>query len=412
MCKEYINIQTKEIIDKEIVYKLKDNAMLKHRIELFEQWNFEKNSNLGLDVYKITQGSGKKAWWVCSHEHEWQTAVHHRAGDRKQDCPYCSGNKVLKGFNDLWTTHPEVARNLWDTNDGYLYSQGSDQKVNWKCRECKSIIKNKVIHSVMRQGVYCTSCRDGMSFGEKVIYSLLEQNNIEFMNDVAMEWSGRKRYDFYLPTQNTIIEVNGKQHYEEMSGSWQDGGGLEYEMKNDAFKMKIAMDNGIEEYIVLDARESTIDWMENSVRHSKLLDFLETMRFDVALNFTSKSFLIMSCKLWEDGMELKDIQEKLHLSESAVRAHLRKGTKLNLCSYGQEEEYEKRRKEQGIKMKKPVVQLTSDGDFIREWDSATDASRNMNVLARGIASVCTDKRQHAGGFKWMHKDKYDALTKN
>lgn len=29
-------------------------------------------------------------------------------------CPVCSGKTVVKGVNDLWTTHPEVAKLLKD----------------------------------------------------------------------------------------------------------------------------------------------------------------------------------------------------------------------------------------------------------------------------------------------------------
>ena len=31
-----------------------------------------------------------------------------------QSCPYCSHRKVLSGFNDLATTHPELVASEWD----------------------------------------------------------------------------------------------------------------------------------------------------------------------------------------------------------------------------------------------------------------------------------------------------------
>lgn len=36
--------------------KLADNAMLKARPELFDEWCFEKNDELGFDIYKVTKG--------------------------------------------------------------------------------------------------------------------------------------------------------------------------------------------------------------------------------------------------------------------------------------------------------------------------------------------------------------------
>ncbi|MDC6267367.1 hypothetical protein [Lysinibacillus fusiformis] len=50
----YINIQSGEALDMKHVESLKDNAMLKHSPHLFEEWDFEKNVELGIDVYKIT----------------------------------------------------------------------------------------------------------------------------------------------------------------------------------------------------------------------------------------------------------------------------------------------------------------------------------------------------------------------
>ncbi|MFM7785036.1 MAG: hypothetical protein ACKPE6_10410, partial [Gammaproteobacteria bacterium] len=49
-------------------------------------------------------------------------------------CPYCIGKKILAGFNDLSTTHPELATEAfkWDpTTLGF----GSGKKVKWKCPE-------------------------------------------------------------------------------------------------------------------------------------------------------------------------------------------------------------------------------------------------------------------------------------
>lgn len=31
---------------------------------------------------------------------------------RGSRCPVCAGKKVLIGYNDLWTTHPEIAKSL------------------------------------------------------------------------------------------------------------------------------------------------------------------------------------------------------------------------------------------------------------------------------------------------------------
>ena len=75
--------------------------------ELMAEWNWEKNDELELDPKTLTLGSGKKAWWMCSKGHEWEAACYSRVAGNQ--CPICSGRKVLVGYNDLSTLAPEIA---------------------------------------------------------------------------------------------------------------------------------------------------------------------------------------------------------------------------------------------------------------------------------------------------------------
>ena len=73
-----------------------DYCRLYQKQFLLEEWDPEKN--LPLTPQTITYGSKKMIWWRCENAHEWQAAVYTRsAGSR---CPYCTGRKVLVGFND------------------------------------------------------------------------------------------------------------------------------------------------------------------------------------------------------------------------------------------------------------------------------------------------------------------------
>lgn len=102
---------------------------------LMREWNFDKNDPLGFDPGKIGTGSHYKVWWICSLGHEWQAQIKARCSGT--GCPYCAGNKVLKGFNDLSTIHPELLEE-WDFDkNGELDPEGitfgSNNKVWWKC---------------------------------------------------------------------------------------------------------------------------------------------------------------------------------------------------------------------------------------------------------------------------------------
>jgi hypothetical protein len=84
----------------------------------------------GWDPTTLTAGSGKKVGWKCDLEHKWNTPVSGRS--RGQGCPVCSGRSVDTGFNDLATTHPELAAQA-DGWDPTTLKAGSNKKVKWKC---------------------------------------------------------------------------------------------------------------------------------------------------------------------------------------------------------------------------------------------------------------------------------------
>jgi hypothetical protein len=84
------------------------------------------------DPTSLTAGSDKKMPWKCTaHGHEWKAAVADRTGGNKLGCPVCSNQRVLAGFNDLQTTHPELAKEA--QFDPTTLTAGTNKKMPWKC---------------------------------------------------------------------------------------------------------------------------------------------------------------------------------------------------------------------------------------------------------------------------------------
>ena len=83
---------------------------------------------------EITPFSGKKVWWICSKGHSYETYLTHRT-QMKTSCPYCSHKALLSGYNDLATTHPEIASQWdYDRNGGITPLEvmaGSNQRKYW-----------------------------------------------------------------------------------------------------------------------------------------------------------------------------------------------------------------------------------------------------------------------------------------
>ena len=83
-----------------------------------------------------------------------------------------------------------------------------------------------------------------MSKLETAVAILLKENNIQYIREKTYEdlRGGKFRYDFYLPKLNTIIEVNGQQHYYEV---WGGRTGLLKQQENDRRKISYALANKI-----------------------------------------------------------------------------------------------------------------------------------------------------------------------
>ena len=122
--------------------------------ELIEQWS---ERNLPLTPDKITYGSNKIVWWKGACGHEWQTSI--KARSNGENCPICSGARVVEGINDLATLKPELAAE-WSSKNKTLkptmVSVGSHKKVIWKGKcghEWSATVKSRATN-----GTGCPYC--------------------------------------------------------------------------------------------------------------------------------------------------------------------------------------------------------------------------------------------------------------
>ena len=85
----------------------------------------------GWDPSAKSKGQIDIVLWRCVEGHRWEARISSRT-NRKSGCPYCSNNKVWAGFNDIATTHPEIAATLLGIDPKTL-SAGSEKVVSWEC---------------------------------------------------------------------------------------------------------------------------------------------------------------------------------------------------------------------------------------------------------------------------------------
>ena len=73
--------------------------------------------------------------WCCSLGHQWSAGISRRAASNGlgSGCPFCAGVRVWPGFNDLQTTEPHLAAQLFNQELASTLSRGSGKKVEWQC---------------------------------------------------------------------------------------------------------------------------------------------------------------------------------------------------------------------------------------------------------------------------------------
>lgn len=70
--------------------------------------------------------------WHCpNHEEPYPSAAINRAM-KGYKCSYCSGKRVLPGFNDMATTHPELAQQVVGVDTRTVIA-GTPKKLHWRC---------------------------------------------------------------------------------------------------------------------------------------------------------------------------------------------------------------------------------------------------------------------------------------
>lgn len=116
-----------------------------------------------------------KYWWVCNkgQNHDYQTTMGSRASG--SGCNICSGHVTLAGFNDISTTHPEIAQYYaHEHNDTPVESVSIGQRAmyNWVCPIEGHIFKAKArdfndgFNKKYKGYVYCSGAQVLLGFND------------------------------------------------------------------------------------------------------------------------------------------------------------------------------------------------------------------------------------------------------
>ena len=141
-----------------IVAEKKEKQYLSDNAQLMAEWDWEKNNGIGFSPYKMLLGSNKKAWWICSKGHSWDAVIANRA--KGSGCPYCAGQRVIRGENDLLTLFPSIAQEWHPTKNAGMspteIMPKSAKKAWWLCTICGNEWEDTLNHRTSGRG--CPAC--------------------------------------------------------------------------------------------------------------------------------------------------------------------------------------------------------------------------------------------------------------
>lgn len=290
-------------------------------------------------------------------------------------------------------TDPEFAKLFLNLEDAYKYSVGCTKKADFICPYCGLPVYQQSVSNAYKRGVKCTICKNNHSIAERIMHSLLvmcveQLDDNKFLHDNAMDWSGSKRYDFIFNIKNIqyVVEMHGAHHYIEVSGK-KFTKTLEEEQENDKYKFELATTKGgilPENYIVVDCRDSDVDFIKNGILHSKVAEILDLSNIDwiECIKTALVPDVKLVCDAWNEGYRtMEELTTKLQMNYSLISKCLKKGASVGLCDYTDSRKIR-------VRCKNDNIIFDSISEAIRHYD----VKNGSNV----IPDVCKGLRESAG----------------
>lgn len=346
-----------------------------------------------IDLISEFNGLKNPGTFHCNiDDYTWTTTAGYLIGYGKKKptgCAVCSRKTIgppPKYVNSIWAD-PIFSKDwakYFDEEFMKTHTVQSSQYVDIPCPDCGKI-KHTKICNLYHRGFRCT-CNSRSSYPNKFMYSILDQLGINFTPEYQEEWTNGKQYDIYIKHLSLVIENHGIQHYEDNIFRNRT---LREEQENDKYKYEIAVQNGIQNYVVIDCRYSEIEWIKHSIMNSNLPTLLNFSEKDIDWNQAEqnalKNIIREVCEEWEKERKYSyadydAVGEKFHICGNTVQDYLIIGAKHGWCSY-----------DSNWQLKKVYC-----FQFDKTWNSINEASAETGVLNSDISACCHKRVGYAG----------------
>lgn len=270
----------------------------------------------------------------CGYEQDYPQAYI----QSNKGCKVCSTKIIVRGVNSIQDLAPWMIQWLNDPQDAYKYAPTSHVYVQAKCPDCGYSKKIKLPNLYNRHGFKCPICSDGKSFPQRFMINLFSMYGVDFIPQLSsknFDWIGNKRYDFYLPRFDSIVEVHGIHHYIKMNDFSVSG---EKQQAIDAKKKRIALQNGIQSYIVINFSNDGINNIKEEIIQSGLLTLIglspDDIEWEQIYRKSAQSIIKRVCDYYEKTRDTQgNIGKLFGINKVTVGRYLRKGAALGWTTF-------------------------------------------------------------------------------
>ena len=342
-------------------------------------------------------------------------------------CASCCPNSqiIVKGINDIATTHPYLIKYFVNIEDVYKHSYSSNKKVWLKCPNCK-IEKYMDINTFIRQGFSCLRCSDGISYPNKFMFNLLNQLGIKFETEKRFDWCKYKInkketfgiYDFYIPYMNLIIEMDGGLGHGNNIYS-KSNKTREETIQSDIHKDRLANEYNIQ-VVRIDCNYYTsnrFEYIKDNILNSeinKVFD-LSIINWNKCEEYSCSNLVKIACKYKKNNPNLTTAQigKMMGYSSDSIRRWLIQGTKFNWCNYSGVEEKHKLCKKMRINNFKPIEIFKNNislGLFnsIKNLEEYSEELFGVKLIHSGISHSYKNNKPYKGfTFKYITLEEYE-----
>jgi very-short-patch-repair endonuclease len=239
--------------------------------EKSKYWSSKNSDIKPRDVFK---SSSKKYWFDCKKcNHSFHTALSDVINCYW--CPYCSNppqklcnnNHCKLCFEKSFASHEKSI--CWSSKNNDVKPRDvfkSSGKKYWFECDRNGHLFDMVLFSIIN-GQWCRFC---VNKTEYKLYEKIQPLYPSLIQQFKQDWCkniNHLPFDFCIPEHNIIIELDGRQHFEQIS-NWSSP---EEQLENDKYKEKQANDNNYSVIRILqeDVFYDTYDWFK------KLCDAIE-----------------------------------------------------------------------------------------------------------------------------------------